>query len=315
MKKILKMALIMFLAIGATLFGGGVIFAEDGDLQIEDDGLTHVGVSPYDLHIDLKPGEHYEGTFKVLNTGAEEIEYTLSSSPYQVSGEDYLPDYVSETNRTQIAKWITFEEDSGKLGAGKMRDVTYYIDVPMDVPAGGQYAAIAATAVNNPDDDSGFSLAVSVSAAMIVYANMEGETRIDGDIISNEIKAFRMDGKIDASSKVKNTGNTHIDATYALEVYPLFSDEEIYTNLEEPDSKTVMPDTERLNIVSWDDCPKIGIFKVKQIVEIAGNASTSEQLVVLCPIWLLSVIVLIIIGLIMMIFYRCIIRPRHAKKD
>lgn len=313
MKKILKMTLIMLLAMGATLLGGGVIFAEDGDLQIEDDGLTHVGVSPYDLHVNLKPGEHYEGTFKVLNTGAEEIEYTLSSSPYQVSGEDYLPDYVSETNRTQIAKWITFKEDSGKLGAGKMRDVTYYIDVPMDVPAGGQYAAMAATAVNNPDDNSGFSLAVSVSAAMIVYANVDGETRVSGEIMANDIKAFRMDGKIDASSKVKNTGNTHIDATYALEVYPLFSDEEVYTNLEEPELKTVMPDTERLNIISWNDCPKIGIFRVRQIIEIAGNASTNEQIVVLCPMWLLLMIILIVVALILLIIYYCIIRPRHAK--
>lgn len=312
MRKVFKIVSMTLLMLGLTLISSETIFAENDDLQIEDDGLTHVGVSPYDLHIDLKPGEHYEGTFKVLNTGAEEIEYILSSLPYQVNGEDYLPDYVSETNRTQIAKWVTFENDSGKLGAGKLRDVTYYIDVPMDVPAGGQYAAITATAVNKPSDDSGFSLAVSVSAAMIVYANVEGETKIDGEIILNDIPTFRMDGKINASSKVKNTGNTHVDAAYTLEVYPLFSDEEIYTNSESPDFRTVMPETERFNIASWDDCPKIGAFKVKQTVEIAGKTSTNEQLVVLCPVWLLLMIILIIIGIILAVIYYCVAHFRKV---
>ena len=84
-------------------------------------------------------------------------------------------------------------------------------------------------------------------------------------------------------------------------VKPLFSDEEVYTNIEEPMTSLILPETERYNTQSWEEAPMFGIFRVKQTIEIFGDVSTNERLVLFCPLWLLFIIIFAIILVIIFI--------------
>ena len=84
------------------------------------------------------------------------------------------------------------------------------------------------------------------------------------------------------------------DRTYTLQVYPLFGNEEVYTNEENPEKRTILPETRRLNTMSWDGAPQLGIFRVKQTVKFLDDTKVTEKLVFICPLWFLFVVLAII---------------------
>ena len=111
---------------------------------------------------------------------------------------------------------------------------------------------------------------------------------------------------------MKNDGNVHTDAEYTLQVWPLFSDEEIYTNEEEPETSMVMPGTERYHAKTVTT-PSFGIFRVTQTVKIFGETSVVEKTVIICPLWLLFLILFVIIGLIIWIFAK--VKKNNKRKS
>ena len=171
--------------------------------------------------------------------------------------------------------------------------------MPENAPAGGQYATIIVQ--NDTEDQNSDSGNVSIQSvvrfAAKIVAEVAGETEEKGAIIENNIPAFMFNGPLSATSVVKNDGNVHTDAKYTLQVWPLFSGEEICTNEEKPTEALVVPDTERLHV---EECnlPSIGIFRAKQTVSIFGEESTLEKMVFICPLWLIFIIVFAIAVLV-----------------
>ena len=106
--------------------------------------------------------------------------------------------------------------------------------------------------------------------------------------------------KLEATSMVRNEGNIYTDATYTLQVWPLFSDEEICTNEESAESTTVLPDTERYHVQTCD-LPAVGIFKAKQIVKIFDEESVLEKTIFVCTIWLMVLVLIVVLGIIVAI--------------
>ena len=72
-----------------------------------------------------------------------------------------------------------------------------------------------------------------------------------------------------------------------------------------------MPESERYNVQEWKGAPMIGIFKVRQTVSIFGDVSVVEKIVVLCPLWLLFVI----IAAILFIIFWIISKLKSRKKS
>lgn len=282
----------------------------------EETPQRRMQLSPARLDLDdLKPGETKEVTLKIQNTGSEAFRYELSVTPYSVSGDEYAQDFSKETNYTDIAKWITLSSEGGEVQPDKEDEITVTVKVPQDVAAGGQYAAVMARMLNDNGSDSEGGDQASISAinqlGSIVYANVAGNTRKEGSIVENKVPSFMFAPPIAATSVVENTGNVHADATYILQVYPFFGDEEIYTNEENPETHTIMPETRRLNTVTWDEAPHLGIFKIRQTVKFLGEESVTEKVLFICPIWFL----LIVLVLIFLIIFWIVSRVRGGRKE
>lgn len=261
---------------------------------------------------DLKPGDSYSGKFKVQNTGTKAFSFTTGVSPYSVVDEYYSPDYDNNNQYTDIVEWVTFSKDGGTVEPDDEVEIAYTIKVPADVPTGGQYAVLYAEI--SPSDDastSGSGIAANRRVGMLLYSNVEGNTRKTGEVIENKIPSILFNPPVSATSIVSNTGNTHAKVSYVLQVYPLFGDEEVYTNEEDPVVLTVLPETRRFNTVTWPGAPQLGIFRVKQTVSFWNETSTTEKVVFLCPIWFLFIVLLIIFCAIFWIFTRI----RNRKQD
>ena len=270
-------------------------------------------VSPMNQKIVLTPGETYRGSFKVANpaTNANDFSYKAAVSPFYVS-EDYEPIYENNGDYTQMVEWIEIDNPEGVIAPNNVIELLFSINVPKNAPAGGQYAAIAVTSNDDSEPlEKGINIDMKFSITHIIYAEVAGTTERQGDIFNVNVPSFIFDGNITATSSVKNTGNVHGTAKYTLQIFPLFSGEEIYTTEEEPTEKTILPDRILTNNIEWADTPIFGLFNVKYTVEFEGVTTEVSKLVIKCPLWLLFIAIFIIIALIVWI----VIRVKMCKKS
>ncbi|MBQ3467998.1 hypothetical protein IJH19_00420 [Candidatus Saccharibacteria bacterium] len=279
---------------------------------------VHLRVSPVSLEHDLDPGESTTGSFNVFNDGDNTLYYHAAASPYYLSSTDkggLDVSYNKESTYTQIANWITFTSPDGEIAPGGKAEIKYKITVPKDAPGGGQYAALLVATRDTKEDAAKKDTSVSEVANVgpVVYAKISGDIITKGEITSNEINGFLFAPPITASSKVKNSGNVHADATYIMRVYPLFSNETIYNNEEHPGIATLLPDSTRYFTASWsadEGAPSIGIYRVQSEVKISDTVSKVEKLVIICPMWVLILIIIFILAVIFWIVSR--VKARKA---
>ena len=289
------------------LFGVMNVSATDGDSGVV------MTISPPKQKIVLVPGETFEGTIQVSNSANAEknLEYSATIGSFGLGKDengniDYNnTDVDTITSYNQIMDWITLGKNHGSVAPNTTDTVPFTITVPEDAPAGGQYATIIVQNDTKGDGEAEGNVMIEsiVRFASSIIAEVAGETRSEGEIIENTIPAFLLDNKLATTATVKNNGNVHTDASFTLQIWPLFGDEEIYTNEEEPTTKMVMPGTERM-YSEEHDLPSFGIFRVKQTVKIFGETSVAERVVVVCPLWLLFIVVFAIVALVIWVVMR-----------
>lgn len=295
----------MILAL-AGLVSGVSLFASQAQAETADFRLR---VSPTVMHLDLKPGQTIEKTFEVTNTGAQTFRFATDIAPYSVKGRDYVADFESDTNYTELSNWIALSDDGGTLAPGESLKITAKITVPKDAVSGGQYATFLAQFVGSGDSD-----VASQSTEALIYATVDGELSEAGKILENKITGFLFSSPVFATSSVENTGNIHQNATYILEVRSLLGQDVLYSNADTPATQTVLPETTYSHAATWNGAPQLGIFRVKQIVEFAGEVTEAEKLVILCPVWLLFITILVLICAIFWIIGRAgNSKNRHSK--
>ena len=263
-------------------------------------------VSPMTQEITLTPGETFYGTFKVTNpsTSEEEFNYVVQVDPFTVDDSN-TPVYEYREDYNQIVDWITLDDTSGVIPPDTTKEIRFRIDVPENAPAGGQYASISIGVKNESpkmrEEEQGQALGIQTGyqIAHLVYAEIAGETIKKGFIEDINVPSFLFSGKINGNVKIRNEGNVHSRATAVMQIFPLFSGEEIYTNEENPQTIFSMPGVSRMAATEWDDTPTVGIFHVIYTVEFGDIKSSVDKYVIICPIWLLF---LIILGIILIIF-------------
>ncbi len=291
------------------------------------EGRWSFSVSPMKEKILLNPGEQYSSAISVYVQDGD-----MSDIKYKVEVEGF---YVDESYNNVFAEcgvycemknWITIDSPTeGRIKPGEKVNIKYTIDVPKDAPGGGQYASIIVQGdpwidkVNdNSDSDEGdvtSTIKEEKKIAYTIYAEVAGDVTRQGEITDVNVPSFLLSGNIKGSASIKNTGNVHGDAKYTLQVFPLFSNEEIYTNEEDPDAKTILPDRTRYEETAWEGTPGIGIFNVIYTVEFEGVTAQVSKMVIKCPIWLLFLIVFAVILLIVWLVFRAKARKNKTASD
>ncbi|MBR2753826.1 hypothetical protein IKD82_01555 [Candidatus Saccharibacteria bacterium] len=289
-------------------------FAGVSNAFADMDGMdTVMTISPPKQKIVLTPGEDFSGSVTVASssTAKNGLKYSVTVGAFSlVKDENGNVDYNdvdvdTVTSYNQIMEWIELKKDKGEVEIGGTDTIPFVIHVPKDAPAGGQYATIIVQ--NDTDTGSaggqGVSIESKVRFASNIFAEVTGETINKGEILENSIPSFILNNQLNVTSLVKNEGNVHTDAEYILQIWPLFSDEEIYTNEEKPETNLIMPDTERYHTIS-KELPSIGIFKVRQTVKVFGESSVVEKMVIVCPLWLLFLLLFAIIAIVMWLVFK-----------
>ena len=262
-------------------------------------------VLPMSQRLNLVPGETIEGSIKIVNPAdaTGDFSYKTSIMPYGVVGNDYTADLTTDTTYTAISKWITILEPTGKIAPNETKEVKFTITVPKDAPAGGQYAAIAVSSDDNSSASNGVTVQNVFELASIIYAQVEGETRHEGEVLENNIPGFVMTPPVTLSALITNRGNVHENATFVITVSNFFTGEVILPTEENEGeySEVIMPDTERFIEREIDNLPALGVVKVSQTIYYRGVKNVEEKEIVICPIWFIALVVLTIVTLIITI--------------
>jgi hypothetical protein len=265
-------------------------------------GDINITVSPMRESVVLNPGDTYKSSFTVSNPGysEDELNYHIEKKPFYVD-KDYNPVFekTADGDHQMIDDWITITSgEEGVIPPNESVIVQYEIKVPENAPAGGQYACLSAVTTVAPSGTAGINIGEGLAINHIVLAEITGKTVMSGEITDVGIDSFKLGGAITAHSIVKNTGNVHGLAVYTMKVKPLFSDEVVYSS-EGQEDHYVLPDREMYNETRWNETPMMGIFNVSYAVEFQGMKSEAESMVVICPWWLIFIIVF---GIFILIF-------------
>ncbi len=253
-----------------------------------------IAITPTQINLEeIKPGEVRTGKFTIKNTGKQNFKYLISFAPYAVEGQDYTPKYDRSSKYTDITDWITVDKKSGSLDSGEETELNYSINIPSDAHGGAQSAVIMAT-IDDQGDTDGTGVQTVRQVGYLVFGNVDGEIKQSGAILQNTIPGFLTKPPLTVSSLIQNTGNIYTTAETTVQIFPLFSDEEVFTNEDKPDRDVIFPETTYYNAFTWEDTPSIGLYRVKQTVTIFDQTSTEEELVVICPLWLIFVVLAIL---------------------
>ena len=290
-------------------------------------------VSPQDQEYVLAPGQSVTGEVEATNPKDAEGDfyYIAEVVPYSVSDDGkYTTNFEATDDHTDIVNWVTMSDEDeseekevhGVLKPGETEKAYYTITVPKDARGGGQYFAVRVKtdvdAAQKAENNDMVVIKEVIGIASLVYVEVSGDIVVKGEVTDNNIPSFFLTPPINASFVVKNYGNTHAKISYFLQVFPLFSDEEVYTTEEKMDTKYVLPGASRVITQSWNNTPSIGIFKVRQTVyydSMHNEPSVTEKMVIVCPVWILFVIFFLIAALIIWIVMRVKARGKNKKSE
>lgn len=301
MKKRIKRvrAILSIFVMALFMLSGLVVPFADTSADTNTDKLGF-SMSPLKENVILSPGETYKSSFTIHNpaTSEKDFAYEVSVTPFFVD-ENYRNVFEKEGAYNEIVDWITIDSPkNGTLTPNEKVEINFTINVPKNAPGGGQYAAISVTSANPTNEGDKSAILERAAIAHTIFAEVTGNTIHSGEVKDATVPSFITSGNIYGESTIVNTGNVHGKATYTLTVNSLFSNEEIYSNSESPASHDVLPGRAYYSKTEWDKTPSVGMFNVRYVVDFDGVVTEVSKMVIICPIWLMVVLILVVVGII-----------------
>jgi hypothetical protein len=292
MNKDCKKALIVcWLWLFSLVIGIDVPVQAQGESESQQ-SVTRLQVTPPAVRFELNPGASASGSFKVTNDGTLPFTYSIYVSPYSPINEQYEISFTQETARNQITRWLTFSQEQGSLTSRQSDEITFTINVPVDVPAGGQYATIFIETGGNPATNN-VGVLVKQRIGVIVYARILGNTRDEGELERAWIPSFQWYLPVTTSSLIANAGNTDFTVNYTATARGFFG------GLVRAEKQyAVLPETKREVTLEIADLAPLGLYFVTQELDfLEQNYSQTKWVWVIHPMIAIS-----ILGLLALVF-------------
>lgn len=320
-KKISIIAATVCLVGGATLISTPVAADEavptSETAQPTLDTSDHLQISPVSNRVNLKGGQTLDYSFRIQ--GKPGSSFRIYAAPYSVTNEDYELSFSNQTNYTQLSRWIKFYDAAGNLASEATLTipndadsliVNYSISVPVDVPAGGQYAMIfAESAGNGQSESTGSGIRTISRAGLIVYGSTSGNTIESAEINEYNFNSFLTSGRLTTNAKIHNSGNTDFEVSSTLTVKSIFG-RVLYDDTQRHD---VLPETDRRISSEWTSTPALGVFNVTYKVSAADATREESKIVIIIPIFVIIIALILLTSLI--IWTIILLRKRKERES
>lgn len=252
-------------------------------------------VSPAVSQIKINPGQTTSGSFLIINQGKATYDFKVYATPYNVSGENYTPNYNPIPGAVDVSKWFSFSLSSANISPGQTEKVNYTITVPSNIQDGGYYA-VAFGKTNNPKALIGVTINEAVGSLFFIKV---GNNFVQKGSVESWKSNFFQAPPLTSYLKIQNTGSIYFKADFQYKVSDLFGGTKYLLN----GQKFIFPQTARQIPLPWKNSPSFGLFKVSGNVTILGSKQYLGNKYVLVMskavrIYTIIIVVLIIISYI-----------------
>lgn len=220
--------------------------------------ITPTTATPY-----IDPGTTHTGTLQVLNQGTAGYSYTVYTTPYHVSGEDYTPDFTLLPNAPKVDSWFHLSIPGGYIKPGQVVSVKYSISVPAHTLAGGYYAAVFAEA-KSPKTAN---IVLSERVGELFYIQVAGPVVKKGELLSWQ-SGFLQTPPLTSAIRIQDNGSIFFPSQIHYEVDDILGRPKFSLSTE----KELLPQSVRRITISWNGSPPIGLFKVSGSASFLGQS-------------------------------------------
>ncbi len=264
-------------------------------------------ISPAVSQIKVNPGQSVSGSFLIINQGDGTYSFNVYATPYNVTGQDYTPDYKAIPGAVDVSSWFKFSIESGSVAPGQTEKVNYTLSVPAGTQDGGYYA-VAFGQTNNPKALIGVTINERVGMLFLMQV---GDKVVKKGLLQTWQSNFFQSPPLTSNIKIENSGSIYFRANFQYKVSDLFGNTKYLLN----GQKFILPQTVRNLSLPWNKSPSFGLFKVSGNVNFLGKNQYLGTKYVLVMSKAVRIYTGIIISLIIVSYIAFSLGRRKRKKQ
>lgn len=261
----------------------------------EQGARESITLSPTEKEYTVNAGDTRQDEITLLNDGEVDYDIKMYARPFSVQGESYAPLYSTHRPNTDISNWIKTEKSTYKIAAGQTTKVPYTLKVPEGAKPGSHYGVIFAETVSSTPNTTGVARQKRVGS--LLYLTVNGSYRSSGELLGSNSPFFQFNNPLEASVRVRNTGNVDFMTNVDFKINNIFGSEKF----SEQKDYRVLAETTRKIPLKWQQSPKFGLYKVSITTKYLETQKTDSSYVLMAPTWFYLVVPLLI--LVAIIFF------------
>lgn len=251
--------------------------------------------------IKVKPGQKFQATARVLNTGSQTVEIESFAKDFVIGEDGKTPIQVKEAvdTRWSLASWLVLSPSRQTIAPKKTVTINVLIDVPADARPGGHYAMLLhqpAGAAAQAKEAS--ATGVNQQVGTLVYVMVEGPINEEAFIRDFSFKPNISEyGPVPFFYGVENQSDIHIRPAGKVEFFNLFN-KKVGEVVVEP--QNVFPGSQRAFTGSWPVSWGFGPYKAVLTVSYGtqGQVATANATIWLLPFSIIIASVILLLAVI-----------------
>ncbi len=264
-------------------------------------------LTPIYKTISINPGSSASGTTDLINQGNLPIFYSVYTTPYSVTNENYSPYLVALPGKPNVSKWFSLNKSGGVINKNEIANVEYTINVPPNTLPGEYFAILFAESkqINIPTKAN--QINVSNRIGEIYYIVVPGKEVKKTNIVSWKSNRIQKNSIV-SSLRIENLGTLHYLANVKINIKNVFNNKSYASEV----NKIVLPQTIRRIDVNSPNNLSFGIYKINGSVTTYETTKLKNIYVILVTktfLITMSIVLGLTLALILLyVFYRSIIR-------
>lgn len=298
--KVLSGALVLTVA-STSLLGVAPLLS-----SVHAQSVRTMTVVPPTVEVSLAPGEHTEGTMKLINDSPEALDFTAIMQDFIVDNDQGIPNILPPdtlSNKYSAAAWIGLNASGITIPSHTRQNLTYYIQVPPDAKPGGHYAVVVFNpkVPNTTRQYSGST--VNSQIGTLFYITVKGNMTEKAQVTKFDAKRLVENGPVTVNTTIKNLGDNHIRPRGYITVTNMLGKTSYTVPLDE---HNIFPEAARSYVNSFGKKFMFGRYKATLLANYGQNNNlplTASLVFWVFPWKIVLVLILIVIAAILAYLY------------
>lgn len=184
-------------------------------------------ISPPTIEHTLNPGEVAEGVLKVTNNGNAELTFAANIHDFIVEDKIGTPVILTDDTLSEKysgASWIAVTPNTFSVPAGTTKEISYFLQVPLDAAPGGRYAAAIYEPIDAIEVD-GTGAGVNTQLGSLFYITVAGPVTETAEVSLFTVPGFSEYPPVSVITEITNMSDLHVRPSGEIVIKNMFGQE------------------------------------------------------------------------------------------